>query len=442
MGSRLRWWLVPWIVLALCGCVAAGREDVLMEPSAASQDEGRLVIVTVDNGEQSGPPRPASTRPGYVATDYVSSDVARATARALEREYGLMQVAAWPIELLKVHCVVLRVPEAQSREQVLQRLSRDPRVRLAQAMNGFEPRAGAYNDPYLSLQRGFLSIAAVDAQQWSRGEKVRVAVIDTGVDARHPDFGGRVVVRRNFVDRDEGRFASDRHGTAVAGVISASANNGVGIVGVAPAVEIIALKACWQLDERGDAARCNTLTIAQALAAAMQERAQVVNLSLTGPLDPLLNSMVAAGVERGILYVGAAPVDGKPEGFPGGAPGIIPVDMSESVATRAGVLRAPGRDVVTLAPGGRYDFVSGSSLATAHVSGAVALLLARDRSLGRDAVYRLLSQSEGRGDAPGGPINACAALASLLKQAACPELRLADPRTSPSAGAQVSSSGP
>ncbi len=85
------------------------------------------------------------------------------------------------------------------------------------------------------MQSGFRSIDAAAAQQWSRGERVRVAVIDTGVDAAHPDFGGRVVVQRNFVDADARRFGQDRHGTAVAGIISAAANNKLGIVGVAPA---------------------------------------------------------------------------------------------------------------------------------------------------------------------------------------------------------------
>jgi len=243
-------------------------------------------------------------------------------------------------------------------------------------------------------------------------------VIDTGVDARHPDFGGRVIVQRNFVDRDAARFGLDKHGTAVAGVISASANNKVGIVGVAPGVSIIALKACWQKDS--DAARCNSLTLAQALAAAIAERAQIVNLSLTGPHDPLLNALVAAGNERGVLYVGAAPSDAPADSFPGDAPGVIPVDMAESAAVRSGVLRAPGRDVVTLMPGGNYDFVSGPSLATAHVSGAVALLLARNSRLDRDTVYRLLTQSENRSaEAGSASINACAALAGLLQQAPC-----------------------
>ena len=339
--------------------------------------------------------------------------------RAVAREYGLTEVAAWPIQVLTLHCAVLRIPAGASRDELLQKIATDHRVKLAQAMNGFTPRTQPYNDPYLAVQRGFLSIDAAGAQQWSRGEKVRVAVIDTGLDARHPDFGGRVVVQRNFVDRDARRFEQDRHGTAVAGVISASANNSLGIVGVAPAVQIIALKACWQLDDQNDTAHCNSLTLAQALAAAISENAQIVNISLAGPRDPLLNALVAAGAARGMIYVGASPVDAPADGFPGGTPGVIPVDMAESAASRGGVLRAPGREVVTLMPGGRYDFVSGSSLATAHVTGAVALLLARAHRLDRDTVFRLLAQSEMTTRLAASPINACAALARLLERSAC-----------------------
>lgn len=406
--------------LGLTGCASPATRDALSsQASGATAEEKDLIIVAVENDTPLAPPRPASTRPGYGGAAYRASDRARALMRDVARDYGLTEVAAWPIQVLTLHCAVLRIPRDVEREQLLQKIAGDQRVKLAQAMNGFVPRAQPYNDPYLAVQRGFQSIDAAGAQQWSRGEKVRVAVIDTGLDSAHPDFGGRVVVQRNFVDRDAQRFGLDRHGTAVAGVISASANNSLGIVGVAPGVQIIALKACWQLDGQSDTARCNSLTLAQALAAAISENAQVVNLSLAGPRDPLLNALVAAGVARGVLYVGAAPADAPADGFPGGTPGMIPVDMAESADARAGVLRAPGLEVVTLMPGGRYDFVSGSSLATAHVSGAVALLLARNHRLDRDHVFRLLTRSESGPAVVASSINACLALARLLGLTSC-----------------------
>lgn len=413
--------LVAWLgAVALAGCATAPRVDlagtlqVRVEP-----DPQRLIIITVDNGPAAALRRPGSTRSAYAVAGYSTSDVARATMRRLADEHGLTEVTAWPIEALRVHCAVFRIGAGANREVVLQDLARDPRVQLAQPMNEFATSSTSYNDPYLAVQQGFRSIDAAAAQQWSRGERVRVAVIDTGIDAAHPEFGNRVVVRRNFVDDDDARFGHDRHGTAVAGIISAAANNRRGIVGVAPAVQVVALKACWELGD-GEAARCNSLTIAQALAAALEEHAQVVNLSITGPPDPLLDSLVAAGLGRGVLFVGAAPAGGA-RGFPAAAPGMIAVDIAESGESRAGVLRAPGREVVTLVPGDSYDFLSGASMATAHATGIVALLLARDGRLERDAVYELLDRSA-RGRTTAGAstsINACKALAGLMKNVSC-----------------------
>ncbi|MEO6185496.1 MAG: S8 family serine peptidase, partial [Steroidobacteraceae bacterium] len=302
VGARL-------LLLALLGAMgvagcATSRNDALLSASAlGAADEDRLIVVTVDNRTTPAPPQPASSRRGYTGGTYSASDAAQRTMQALAREFQLTQVAAWPIAALNVHCAVFRIPAAASRDVLLQQLMRDRRVQLAQQMNGFVSRSATYNDPYVEMQRGFQGIDAESAQQWSRGERVRVAVIDTGLDAKHPDFGGRISVQRNFVDHDALQFERDRHGTAVAGVISASANNRVGIVGVAPAVQIIVLKACWQLAAGGDAARCNSFTLALALAAAIEERVQIVNLSLSGPPDPLLSSLVQAGARRGILYV-------------------------------------------------------------------------------------------------------------------------------------------
>jgi subtilisin family serine protease len=405
------------------GCASVGSSDVLLGGHSAGADSSRLIVITVENEALQAAPRPGSTQRNYSGTGvYLASDTARTTMRDIARQYSLTEVAAWPIAPLRVHCSVFRIPAGGSRAELLTRLAQDSRVRLAQPMNDFASSSQTYNDPYLDVQRGFRDIDAAGAQQWSLGEHVRVAVVDTGMDAGHPDFGGRVVVQRNFIDRDANRFAQDRHGTAVAGVISASANNSLGIVGVAPAAEVLAFKACWQLQADGEAARCNSLTLAQALVAVMDEHAKVVNLSLTGPRDPLLNALVAAGSARGIIYVGAAPAGADPEGFPGGAPDMITVDSAETGAQREGVLRAPGRDVVTLVPGGRYDFLSGASLATAHVSGVVALLLAKSPNLDRKAIYGLLSRSTWA-DASAADqvtINACAAMAELAKGRHCP----------------------
>ena len=144
---------------------------------------------------------------------------------------------------------------------MIAQLATDRRVESVQPLNEFTtesvpetlgtaadtaPLQMPYNDPYAKLQVSLRELAVVTAQRQSRGTGVQIAVIDTGVDFDHPDLKGRVVARRNFVDADERQFQRDKHGTEVSGVIAAVADNGIGIVGIAPDARVIALKACWQ----------------------------------------------------------------------------------------------------------------------------------------------------------------------------------------------------
>jgi subtilisin family serine protease len=383
-------------------------------PPAAPE---RLILVTVDNPPEPLPARPGATPRAYDAVaPYGAGARARSTAAALAADYDLRPVAAWPIAPLGVHCVVFEVGAAGSREQPLAALARDPRVRLAQPMQSFTTLAAAYNDPYVDLQRGFAEIGAAGAQQWSRGEGVRVAIIDTGVDAAHPDLAGRVALARNFVDDDAPQFARDRHGTAVAGVIASIANNRQGIVGIAPAARLLALKACRQADT--GAATCNSFTLAQALSTAIEAGARIVNLSLGGPADPLLTQLLEHALARGVVVVAAVPPDGRLDGFPVGVAGVIAVDVAGAGGSAGPVLRAPGREVITLAPGGRYDFVSGSSIAAAHVTGAVALLVADRPALSGREAGALLLRPGAAGSAAAG-MDVCAALATLRGDGRC-----------------------
>jgi subtilisin family serine protease len=402
-------------LLGLCLAGCAGPGGAPPDPGRGG-DGGRLILLTVANPPERLNLHAGSTPQGYDGMPLYGESAAAAAALAeLERDYSLREVSGWPIGPLQVHCVLLEIAPGVSRAALLQQLAADPRVRLAQPLQSFATLSAGYNDPYFGLQRGFAQIDAAEAQRWSHGEGVRVAVIDTGVDSGHPDLQGRIALRRNFVDEDSRQFDADRHGTEVAGIIAADANNREGIVGVAPGVSIFALKACWQLQPQADAAQCNSFTLAQALTIAIESGARVINLSLGGPADPLLTQLLDYAHRRGVVVVGAVPPDGRADGFPVGVPGVIAVDAAERAASGGAALRAPGREVLTLTPGGHYDFVSGSSLAAAHVSGAAALLLAADPSLDGAAVYSLLS----RGSASGKAINVCAALALLRAEQPC-----------------------
>src|ERR1700733_4015303 len=284
--------LVSAVCIALAACTApSARLRAPPLPSEMRSDPSRFVVVTVRND-----PRPLATRAGATVRGYdsaglygVTSD-ARATVRAISKDYGLHEVSAWPIAALRIHCIVFRVPENAEPAQMIARLASDSRVDSAQPLNQFatetQSEESPYNDPYASLQTVLRDLAVEQAQHWSRGAGVRIAIIDTGLDFEHPDFAGQVIERRNFVDADEAAFRRDRHGTAVAGVIAAVPDNHIGIVGIAPDAHLLALKACWQSATGSAPAQCNSFTLAKALQSAIDLRADIVNLSLAGPADP------------------------------------------------------------------------------------------------------------------------------------------------------------
>jgi subtilisin family serine protease len=421
----------PLAALALffwvAGCTTAPRSVSDLElPADARADPDHYLLVTVANDVAPLPTRAGSTPRGYdTAVAYGVSGRARSLVHALASDYGLLEVTGWPIATLHVHCVLYRVPAGHSRTELLQKLASDPRVQLAQPLQSFATSASGYNDPYFELQQGFREMSIAAAHEWSQGAGTTVAVIDTGVDTHHPDLVGRVRFARNFVDKDTAQFTRDRHGTAVAGIIAAVGNNGQGIVGVAPRVGLLALKACWQVDGgRAGTAACNSFTLALAMSAAIDARVDVINLSLFGPPDPLLAQLVGRATSLGIIVVGAVPSTGRMDGFPAGVRGVLPVDMAEQAAPAGAALRAPGREVLTLTPEGHYDFETGSSLAAAGVSGIVALMRARDPQLSATDARAVLARATQDIQLPTGPIvrsiNACLAVTSVTATGQCP----------------------
>jgi subtilisin family serine protease len=359
--------------------------------------------------------------------------------RELERTYRLRTLYAWTLGSLGEQCVVFEVSGGRALEDVVRRLSSDPRVESVQGIETFEVLAATsangaadqeerpWNDPYAHLQHSAEALGLRQVHRWATGKGVRVAVIDTGVDLDHPDLRGRVVKAQSFVDRGERSFTTDVHGTAVAGVIAAVANNEVGIVGVAPNAELYALKACWQQPPGAREAVCNSYTLAKAVDFAIVQSAQVLNFSLAGPPDPLLSRLIRLALERGIVVVAAVPPPSSGaaiRAFPASLQGVIgiagtgPPETSPGrnpPANGSGFLAAPAVDILSTVPRGSYDFFSGSSLAAAQVSGVAALLLERNPKLTPAQLAAVFHKT-----ARLSQIDACAALASAAGTGPCP----------------------
>jgi subtilisin family serine protease len=331
-------------------------------------------------------------------------------ARNVARKYGLTLVENWPMPMIGVDCFVMLVPEGRSTSATAEQVSRDSDVSWAEPVSLYSGRGAANsgdNDPLFAAQPAAQQWHLADLHRIATGRGTSVAVIDSGIDASHPDLAGQVATNRNFVSGQQ--LVPEQHGTAVAGIIAAKADNRIGIAGIAPGTRLLGLRACWQ--ENGSAATvCDTLSLAKALYFAAENHADVVNMSLAGPDDRLLRSLIRIAIDRGSTIVAAFDPGLPGGGFPASMNGVIRVSDSSVSAGGSNVFVAPGRYVPTTEPGGKWFIVNGSSFAAAHVSGLVALMRERRHS----AAIALVADRRS-----GGPIDACATLMKTVGACDC-----------------------
>lgn len=363
---RCRWplaLLCLGLSLALAACATPAPRSLASAPSAA--DAQRQILVTLriapihfrPDADYTGD---YQTAPGRVAR--------RRIARDLARRYHLVLLDDWPIPALNLDCFVMRVTDGDANAELLRQLSADPRVASAQPMHLF--RTLADNDPLYALQPAAARWHLDALHARATGRHITVAELDSGVELAHPDLHGQIDAARNFVD--DGAYRAEMHGTEVAGIIAARADDGVGIVGIAPGAHLLALRACWQTAD-GTAA-CSSFTLAKALQFALEAHAQVFNLSLAGPADPLLAQLLDVALARQVTIVAAIDPRLDDGGFPASHRGVLAVAGDQDGSHFAGAMRAPWRDIPTTQPGDGWGFVSGSSFAAAQVSGLVAML--------------------------------------------------------------------
>jgi len=366
--------------------------------------------------------RPGASYGGTYA-DAAGEAARRRIAESVAREQGLTVQSGWPMPVIGIDCYVLRAPPGANIDDVVQQVSKDRRIEWAQPMNRFRALAGtpAAKESLYPLQPSAKLWQLDELHKVSTGRNVRVAVIDSGVDASHPDLAGRIAVERNFVDARA--QVAESHGTAVAGIIGA---RGAGVVGIAPQAELLALRACWE--ESASSTLCSSFTLAQALQAAIVADAQVINMSLSGPDDRLLAQLIDVALEHGATVVGAVDAQAADGGFPASHRGVLAV--SDRTGAPDSALPAPGVDVPAPAPGGRWNFVSGASFATAHVAGLLALVreVTREPAMRQSATWVRFPLSSPDGAA--GYVDACATLRRSAPSLNCVPVREGTARVS------------
>ena len=236
-------------------------------------------------------------------------------------------------------------------------------------------------DPLSPMQNLSSMLNLQEVHSKVSGKNITVAIVDTGVDVEHPDLRSRIIGYQNFIP--DSTYHGEIHGTAVAGIIGACKNE-FGIVGIAPDVFLLALRACRQTSKISAMGECFSTSLVRSLDAAISAKVDVANLSLGANVnDTLLGIMIDSGHEKGIVFT--APVGNDPTAediaFPASHDKVISVAgldelgnplPNKRLASMADAV-APATHLFVTTPGNSYNFIDGTSLASASISGILAL---------------------------------------------------------------------
>lgn len=340
--------------------------------------------------------RPERARPQFVPGQIIVKTRTATLPASLER-LARKTAAVRPRELRHLNARLINMAEEEV-EAVLAALRADPDVEYAERDYLAEGVGGA-NDPYvLSGQTWHLArIGALAAWETTTGQSdVLVAVLDSGVQAEHPDLGGRIVSGYDFISGDADPADDFGHGTAVAGAVVAAVNNGIGVAGVAPGCRVLAVKV---MNASGFAPYS---AVAQGIRFAVEQGARVINLSLAGnmPSQALQEAVDHAWSNHVVVVAAAGNNATTTPMYPAACERVVAVSATSTADARAGFssfgtfvkLAAPGEDIWTTQTSATYPYGPwrGTSLASPLVAAAAALMLSVNPMLSAERVATLL----------------------------------------------------
>jgi type VII secretion-associated serine protease mycosin len=278
------------------------------------------------------------------------------------------------------------------------------------------PAAPAHADGIRAQQWALEAMHTQEAWQTTKGAGVTVAVLDTGVEADHPDLAGNVLPGKDLVrfGAEPGDRAWARHGTAMAGIIAGHGHgpgNADGVLGIAPEAKILPVRVIL---EDGDPSRAKARStrgnaLAEGIRWAADHGADVINLSLgddsaSAHPEPTEDQAIQYALKKGVVVVASAGNGGEKGdhiSYPAAYPGVIAATAVDRAGTRASfstrrwyaTVSAPGVDVVIADPDRKYYEGWGTSAAAAFVSGAAALVKAAHPGLSPAQIKMLLEDT-------------------------------------------------
>jgi subtilisin family serine protease len=332
----------------------------------------------------------------------IDSALTVAEVDELARRHSLSRVEMQNFPLLGATIGLFRIADRRPVDVVRQQLARDGSVRSVQLnfrylLQDQKPTPSG-GDP---AQYALAQLRLPQAHALTRGMNVTIAVIDSGIDASHPELSNTIADTFDALGSKEGPHV---HGTGIAGAIAAHAR----LIGSAPEVRILAIRA---FGAAAGGAQSSSYVILKGLDYAALHGAQIVNMSFAGPKDLLIERAVAASAARGIVLIAAAGNAGakSPPLYPAANPNVIAVSGTDAqgklfLASNRGNhigLAAPGADIFVPAPEGKYQITSGTSFSAALISGIAALILERNPALKPNEVRAILTSTARDLGAPG-----------------------------------------
>jgi hypothetical protein len=323
-------------------------------------------------------------------------------ADELARRHGLARLQSQNFPLVGGTIGLFRITDRRTVETVSRELATDASVRSVQLnfrhVLQDQKAALTEGDP---AQYALLKLRLPQAHTLAHGVNVTIAVIDSGIDVKHPELANAIADSFDALGSKEGPHA---HGTGIAGAIVSHAR----LMGSAPAARILAIRA---FGVAPNGAESTSFVILKALDYAAAHRAQIVNMSFAGPKDAVIERAIAAAAAKGIVLVAAAGNAGpkSPPLYPAANPNVIAVSATDAqdrlfaASNRGGhiAISAPGVDIFLPAPDEKYQMTSGTSFSAAYVSGLAALMLERNPSLKPDEVRAILMKTARDLGAPG-----------------------------------------
>jgi subtilisin family serine protease len=314
-----------------------------------------------------------------------SSQVTQQQIDQIGRRYGATQLGSQSFPLIDVTLYRWRINGRRSLADTIGAIENERLVVSAQPNYLFTLQEDAAktssNTSGDAAQYVLGKLQIEQAHQVATGKNIPIAVIDSEIDAKHPDLAGAIAKSFDALGGDE---TPQSHGTAMAGAIAAHGK----LSGIALGPHLLAARA---FDNTAGGAKATSFAIYKSLQWAADNGARVINMSFAGPADPNMHRMLAAAYDKGIVLVAAAGNAGPNSAplYPAADPDVIAVTATDSndglfkMANRGShiAVAAPGVEILALAPGDSYQLTTGTSVAAAHVSGIAAMLLEENSSL-------------------------------------------------------------